>query len=479
MPRIISLIGSLLLIASTGFTEVLITAQDYAVDSDVVLESAVKEIKSAPQDTINVVGDSIKYVKDETQTAVKGLTAPFKKDQHAAAQKAGELAVENAWDSSNDIIYRDYAVGAEIGDVLMSSAPASSDPSVDVSSFFKDIEFPDRTSAWYRPQHRHLYVRQTMPNILAIEGVLAQYKAGLHALMGHQVEIEAKFVEVSQKTLNELGFRWQFLGKGTSGDASIFDNLVFPKGAAGQDILWDGLRTTEKALNSGVSPAAVTISKATGSLRWDMIISALEQADDADVLSAPRVVTRDGTKATVKVGEEQMIPKGFEVNQQDVSPWVQHTDLNLELMGVQLEVTPKLRKDGLIDLEIIPKIKELIGFDNYQVVPNYSSPNAIYGFGEGSSIDNPLVASLPYFRIREMETRVTVADGSTVGMGGLIYDKLETFKDKVPVLGSIPLIGRLFRSEGEKSSKRNLMIFVTATQVDVDGRKSSDIALKN
>jgi len=72
---------------------------------------------------------------------------------------------------------------------------------------------------------------------------------------------------------------------------------------------------------------------------------------------------------------------------------------------------------------------------------------------------------------------VTVADGSTVGMGGLIYDKLETFRDKVPVLGSIPFIGRLFRSEGEKSIKRNLMIFVTATQVDVDGRRSADVVL--
>jgi general secretion pathway protein D len=72
---------------------------------------------------------------------------------------------------------------------------------------------------------------------------------------------------------------------------------------------------------------------------------------------------------------------------------------------------------------------------------------------------------------------VTVADGSTVGMGGLIYDKVETFKDKVPVLGSIPLVGRLFRSEGERSVKRNLMIFVTATQVDVNGRRSADLAL--
>ena len=99
---------------------------------------------------------------------------------------------------------------------------------------------------------------------------------------------------------------------------------------------------------------------------------------------------------------------------------------------------------------------------------------------DGSTVSLPvptLTAQLPYYRLREITTQVTVEDGSTVGMGGLIYDKLETYKDKVPVLGSIPLIGRLFRSEGEKSVKRNLMIFVTATQVGIDGRKASDLAL--
>jgi general secretion pathway protein D len=420
-----------------------------------------------------VIGDSIKYVKDETITAVKGLTEPFKKDLHTQAQKTGELAVENAWNSSNDILFRDYNLSEEIGNVLMTGIEAGEEPNVDVSGFFNSIEFPKGTSANYLPKLKHLFVLQTQDNILAIESVLADYQDSRRELMGHQVEIEAKFVEVSQKTLNELGFRWNFSGKGTAGDAPIFDNLVLP---APQDILWDGLRTTASALNSGVNPATVQISKTTGSLRWDLAISALERADDSDVLSAPRVVTRDGTTAIIQVGEEQMIPKSFDVNNQDTSPYVEHADWDLELIGVRLEVTPELREGGLIDLEIIPTIKELIGYDTYQAVPNYS------GFGNGTSgavsAITPLEASLPYFRIREMETKVTVADGSTVGMGGLIYDKLETFRDKVPVLGSIPLIGRLFRSEGEKSIKRNLMIFVTATQVDVDGRKSSELALK-
>ena len=92
---------------------------------------------------------------------------------------------------------------------------------------------------------------------------------------------------------------------------------------------------------------------------------------------------------------------------------------------------------------------------------------------------NAVNGQLPYFRVREIKTQVDVADGSTVGLGGLIYDRLETYKDKVPVLGSIPLIGRLFRSEGERSIKRNLMIFVSACQVANDGQRKSDVAINN
>ena len=147
---------------------------------------------------------------------------------------------------------------------------------------------------------------------------------------------------------------------------------------------------------------------------------------------------------------------------------------------MQLEVTPELREGGLVDLELAPRVMDLIGYDTYSITP----PNATMTVSwDGVLSENDravpyLQGSLPYFRIRELETQVTVADGSTVAMGGLIYDKTETYKDKVPLLGSIPLVGRLFRSEGEKSIKRNLMIFVTATEVDVNGRRSSDLAMK-
>jgi general secretion pathway protein D len=83
------------------------------------------------------------------------------------------------------------------------------------------------------------------------------------------------------------------------------------------------------------------------------------------------------------------------------------------------------------------------------------------------------VGRLPIYKSRSLEAEVTIADGSTIGMGGLINEKIEAFTDKVPVLGSLPLVGRLFRNEGERAVKRNLLMFVTAKKVDPSGRIST------
>ncbi len=81
-----------------------------------------------------------------------------------------------------------------------------------------------------------------------------------------------------------------------------------------------------------------------------------------------------------------------------------------------------------------------------------------------------IVARLPFYRVREIDTEVTIADGATLVMGGLTSEKVEAFEDRVPLLGSMPLVGRLFRNEGERAIKRNLMMFVTAKIVEPTGR---------
>jgi len=92
---------------------------------------------------------------------------------------------------------------------------------------------------------------------------------------------------------------------------------------------------------------------------------------------------------------------------------------------------------------------------------------------EESGTAPPLRAQLPlpHFRLRQVVTSANVWDGQTVVLGGLISEDVTKFKDKVPVLGDLPLVGRLFRSESSSTAKKNLMIFVTPTIIDAAGNR--------
>jgi type II secretory pathway component GspD/PulD (secretin) len=125
-------------------------------------------------------------------------------------------------------------------------------------------------------------------------------------------------------------------------------------------------------------------------------------------------------------------------------------------------------------MKINPKINELLGWQQFELAAADTS-YTYYQYRVGMQFDHEaVIAQLPLFNRREVKTEVSVASGSTLAMGGLIGEKTEAFSDRVPVLGSIPLIGRIFRSEGNRTVKRNLMIFVTASKVAPNGRILSE-----
>jgi general secretion pathway protein D len=211
----------------------------------------------------------------------------------------------------------------------------------------------------------------------------------------------------------------------------------------------------------------------------EMLIRALDQSSGADVLSAPSVVTRAGQKASIQVGQTHYFPENFGVGgNEGAIVHVDYQEFTEKLMGVDLSVRPNLVKDDLIEMDLNPKVTDLLGWRNYQIAPA-DSAYTYYQFRIGNTYKHdPIMARLPIFRHREVKTKVTIHDGSTIGMGGLLSEKTETFSDRVPVLGSIPLIGRLFRSEGERTVKRNLMIFVTASKVAPNGRVISEMTFE-
>jgi len=134
-------------------------------------------------------------------------------------------------------------------------------------------------------------------------------------------------------------------------------------------------------------------------------------------------------------------------------------------LGPVLDVIPCVLSDGFtINLTLIPTLMDFVGYDN---------PNEVLSSAGALPTGTILVPTvLPRFRVRQVITTVNVWDGQTVVLGGLITDNVNKIKDKVPMLGDIPILGRLFRSESSTSEKKNLMIFVTPTIIDPAGNRS-------
>jgi general secretion pathway protein D len=209
----------------------------------------------------------------------------------------------------------------------------------------------------------------------------------------------------------------------------------------------------------------------------------LEQNGNADLLSAPKVTARSGEEALIKVVTEYIYPTTFEVQGGQIgnnsgdnnANVIQETtvvpqDFATREVGVMLTVTPEVSQDGnMISLTMKPQVvTEPIWYQYGSTVRRADGSEQILNMPQ------------PFFQVRAIETKISIYDGATVAMGGLITESVDKVNDKIPVLGDIPFIGALFRSKSERSVKRNLLIFVTAKLVDPAGhriRKESDDAL--
>jgi general secretion pathway protein D len=120
-------------------------------------------------------------------------------------------------------------------------------------------------------------------------------------------------------------------------------------------------------------------------------------------------------------------------------------------------------------MTLIPTLTEFLGYDDPgQFIPQAQS---VSGGAGGAAVPLKAQLPLPHFRIRQVTTSAIVWDGQTVVLGGLISENVSKFKDKIPVLGDLPLLGRLFRSESSSTTKKNLIIFVTPTIIDPSGNR--------
>lgn len=388
------------------------------------------------------------------------------------------------------------------------------------------IPFPDGASAVFNPVTSQLIVKNTQPNLDLVEQLVQDFMNQ----KPKQIYITTKFVEVTQKNTDELGFDWllgpfnipgsdrTFGSGGTTGNSAngTLDSTNYPFSVAGasgysvgQNPVTSGLRTGSAAISpdsidgllSGastttntVAPGVLAFSGVFTDPQFQVVIRALNQKKGVDLMSAPSVTTKSGQRATVEVVREFIYPTEFEppeipqdfgntattsttfttlgtssgVSSFPVTPTTP-TAFEMRPVGVRMEVEPTVGSDGYtIDLNLAPEVTEFEGFINY------GSPIQT---GATDALGNPTTVVLtenkieqPVFSSRKLQTSVTVWDGQTVAMGGLIREDVQDVEDKVPILGDIPFVGRLFQSKAEDHFKRNLMIFVTAKVIDPSGQ---------
>ncbi|MBP5511735.1 MAG: type II and III secretion system protein, partial [Kiritimatiellae bacterium] len=460
----------------------------------------------------------------------------------------------------------------------------------DWKAFFGDlgVPWPEGSSIAYISTIGKLRVKNTAENLAVFEQVLEDLN-----VTPRLIEIEARFVDVSQKDLNSLGFEWLlnsdfsfgvggWLGKhlkkytgGVSqtvldgaGNATSSTTSYTPYRGAGRitstpiaydasgnttTYLWNdgtvhtvngspsgtanagfplagqignvykynhnasitsidgetystGMRYTSTTGNPivgegvGINDQFMRVNAFLGQADLSLILHMLSQRSDTDLLNAPRVVTKNGQEAIMKVVTEYIYPTEYDVeisqngtsynqgSSSDPIATVEPQNFEMREVGTILQVVPEVSPEGqMINLMLNPQVVAEPTWKNYGT----RLPKTVYrpmtageraqalATGDLAALAENRVAETgyvelpmeqPFFSVRSVSTALSVYNGATVVIGGLITEMRKTIEDKIPLLGDIPYLGRLFRSRAEESDKRNLLIFITARLVDPAGK---------
>ncbi|HKS12505.1 MAG TPA: type II secretion system secretin GspD [Pseudomonas sp.] len=243
-----------------------------------------------------------------------------------------------------------------------------------------------------------------------------------------QVVVEAIIAEVSDTRAEELGVQWLFadenLGAGIVNFGTGGANIASIAGAAASGDSGDLADVL-----STVSGATAGIGHFGGGFNFAMLVNALKGKTGFNLLSTPTLLTLDNAEASILVGQEVPFVTGS-VTQNNANPY---QTIERKEVGVKLRIKPQINIDNTVRLDIVQEV---------------------------SSIADTASASDVITNKREIKTKVMVEDNGLVILGGLISDEVSTNNQKVPLLGDIPGLGRLFRSDANRGVKQNLMVFI-------------------
>jgi len=268
-----------------------------------------------------------------------------------------------------------------------------------------------------------------------------------------QVLVEAIIVEVSDLAAKELGVQYVLAGGEGSNipfTATSFPNaspnilaatgaVVIDRETSGEDsdALQDLQALAVDSLLGMQGFAGGFAGQSDNGTIFGVILNALQQDTGSNVLSTPSIMTMDNEPASILVGQEIPITTGETLGANNTNPF---RTIERKDVGVKLEVKPQINEGDAIRLFIKQEVSSIAG--------------------PVSTSSSELVTNK-----RQVETTVIVDDGQIIVLGGLIEDDEQTSVNKVPLLGDIPVLGNLFKSEGRSKRRTNLMIFLRPTIV--------------
>ncbi|GAB7528584.1 GspD family T2SS secretin variant XcpQ [Pseudomonas sp. 3A(2025)] len=245
-----------------------------------------------------------------------------------------------------------------------------------------------------------------------------------------QVVVEAIIAEVSDTRVQELGVQWLFQHDSLGGGAFNFPGSNAPSVAAVGALAQNSDTGALAELLSGVQGATAGIGNLSGGgLNFLALINALKGQSGFNLLSTPTLLTLDNAEASILVGQEVPFVTGS-VTQNNANPY---QTIERKEVGVKLRIKPQINIDNTVRMDIVQEV---------------------------SSIADSASASDVITNKREIKTKVMVADNGLVVLGGLIGDESTDSDQRVPFLGDIPGVGRLFRSNASQRVKQNLMVFI-------------------
>lgn len=279
-----------------------------------------------------------------------------------------------------------------------------------------------------------------------------------------QVLVEAIIVEMNSRDGRDLGIQWLFINDSGAYGGSSLDNGL---NAAAAGAAFGRLPPSGDDDNGGTTPVdprlalgqlignttgqVLGIGRVTDNLSFNVVLNALQQDSDANILSTPSLLTLDNEEASIVVGQNVPFLTGSytATGTGGVSnPGNPFQTIERENVGITLKVTPHINEGDSLVLEIVQEVSSLTGAA--------STVNA------ADVITNE----------RKIETKVLADNGQIIVLGGLIQDDVQEVATKVPVLGDIPVVGKLFRSNSTSKTKNHLMVFLRPMIVR-DGRELS------